>query len=48
MMAAGGDHGSAAKGSAIDLEDAGSAPVRFHFSLPPSFFTMCITQPSLS
>ena len=30
-MDAGGDHGSAAKGSAIDLEVAGSGPVSCRF-----------------
>ena len=33
-MDAGGDLGSAAKGSAIDLEFAGSGPVSCHFSFP--------------
>ena len=33
----GGDHGSAAKGSAIDLEVAGSGPVSCHFFIPFSF-----------
>ena len=31
-MDAGSDHGSAAKGSAIDLEVAGSVPVSYCFS----------------
>ena len=40
-MDAGSDHGSAAKGSAIDLEVAGSGPVGCCFSVPSSFLTMC-------
>ena len=36
-MDAGGDHGSAAKGSAIDLEVADSGPVSCHFFIPFSF-----------
>ena len=31
----------AAKGSAKDLEVAGTGPIHYHFSLPPSFLTMC-------
>ena len=34
-MDAGGDHGSAAKGLAIDPEVAGSGPVSWRFSFPP-------------
>ena len=34
-MDAGGDLGLAAKGSAIDLEVAGSGPVSCSFSFPP-------------
>ena len=37
-MIANSDHGSAAKGSAIDLE---VAPVSCCFSFPSSFFTIC-------
>ena len=33
-MDAGGDHGSAAKGLAIDLEVVGSGPVSCRFSFP--------------
>ena len=33
-MDAGGDLGSAAKGSAIDLEVAGSGPISYHFVIP--------------
>ena len=33
--------GSAAKGSAMGLEVAGSGPVQLPFSLPPFFLTMC-------
>ena len=36
-MVAGSDHGSAAKGSAIDLEVAGSGPVSCCFSFPSAF-----------
>ena len=36
-MDAVGDHGSAAKGLAIDLEVAGSGPVSCHFFIPFSF-----------
>ena len=45
-MVAGSDHGSAAIGSAIDLEVAGSGPVGCCF--PSSFFTMCSSLPGLS
>ena len=34
----------AAKGSAKDLEVAGAGPVHCHFSLPPSFLTMCSSE----
>ena len=44
-MGAGYDHGSAAKGSAIALEVAGSGPVGSRFSVPSSFFTMCSSAP---
>ena len=40
-MDAGSGHGSAAKGSAIDLEVASSDPVSCCFSFPSSFFAMC-------
>ena len=40
-MAAGGDHSSVAKGSAIDLEVAGSGLVGCCHSIPSSSFTMC-------
>ena len=40
-IAAGGDLGSAAKGSAIDLEIAGSGPVSYCFFIP-SFFLPCV------
>ena len=36
-MDAGGDLGSAAKGSAIDLEVAGSGPISCRFFIPFSF-----------
>ena len=36
-MAAGGDLGSAAKGSAMDLEVAGSGPVSLRFFIPFPF-----------
>ena len=39
---------SAAKGSAKDLEVAGAGPVHGHFSLPPSFLTMCSSEHCLS
>ena len=35
---------SAAKGLAKDLEVAGAGPVHCHFSLPPSFLTMCSSE----
>ena len=38
----------AAKGSAKDLEVAGVGPVHCHFSLPPSFLTMCSSERCLS
>ena len=38
----------AAKGSAKDLEVAGAGPVNCHFSLPPSFLTMCSFKHCLS
>ena len=38
----------AAKGSAKDLEVAGAGPVHCHFSLPPSFLTMCSSERCLS
>ena len=44
----GSDHGSAAKGSAIDLEFAGSGLVSCCFSFPSSYFTMCSSLPCLS
>ena len=47
-MVAGSGHGSAAKGSAIDLEVAGSGPVSCCFSFPSSFFTMYSSLPCLS
>ena len=47
-MDAGGDHGSAAKGLAIDLEIAGSGPVSCRFFIPSSFFTMCSSLACLS
>ena len=47
-MVAGSDHGSAAKGSTIDLEVTGSGPVSCCFSFPPSFFTMCSSLACLS
>ena len=47
-MEFGGDLGSAAEGSAIDLEVAGSGPVSCCFSIPSSFFTMCCSLPCLS
>ena len=42
-MDAGGDHGSAAKGSAADLEATGhwSGLIGCHFPIFSSFFTMC-------
>ena len=41
-MDAGSDQGSAAKGSAIDLEVAGFGLVSYRFSFPPlSYCTMC-------
>ena len=46
-MDAGGDLGSAAKGSAIDLEVASSGPVSAIFALP-SPFTMCSSLSCLS
>ena len=39
LMNAGSDHGSAAKGSAIDLEVIGSGPVGCCFSFPPLSLT---------
>ena len=36
LMNVSGGHGSAVKGSAIDLEVAGSGPVSCHFSFPSS------------
>ena len=47
-MVAGGDHGSAVKGLAIDLEVVGSGSVSCCFSFPSSFLTMCSTLPCLS
>ena len=47
LMDAGSDHGSTAKGSATDLEAAGSGPVELLF-FPSSFFTMCSSLPCLS
>ena len=41
-MDAGGDHGSAAKGSAIDLEVAGSGLVSCHFFIPFSFLSCVV------
>ena len=41
LMVAGSGHGSAAKGSAIDLEVTGSGLISCCFSFPSSFFTMC-------
>ena len=38
----------AAKGSAKDLEVASAGPVHCHFSLPPSFLTMCSSERCLS
>ena len=38
----------AAKGLAKDLEVAGVGPVHCHFSLPPSFLTMCSSECCLS
>ena len=38
----------AAKGSAKDLEVAGAGLVHCHFSLPPSFLTMCSSERCLS
>ena len=46
-MDAGGDHGSAAKGSAIDLEVAGPGPVSCCFPFPSLFFTMCSSLPTV-
>ena len=40
-MNADNDHGSAAKGSAIDLEVTSPGLVGCHFSTPSSFLTMC-------
>ena len=40
-MEAGGDLGSAAKGSAVDLEVAGSGPVSCRFFHSLLFLTMC-------
>ena len=48
LMDAGSDHGSAAKGLAIDLEVIGSGPVGCHFSIPSSFLTMCSSLACLS
>ena len=42
------DHGSAAKGSAVDLEVTGSGLVGCCFSFISSFFTMCSLLPCLS
>ena len=47
-MDAGSGHGSAAKGSATDLDVAGSGLVGCCFSIPSSFFTMCSSLPCLS
>ena len=41
-MDAGDDHGSAAKGSAIDLEVAGSGPVSCRFFIPLSFLSCVV------
>ena len=38
LMDAGGNHSSAIKGLAIDLEISGSCPVGCFFSIPSSFF----------
>ena len=46
--AAGSNHGSAGKGSAIDLEVTGSDLVSCCFSIPVSFFTICSSLPCLS
>ena len=47
-MDAGGDLGSAAKGSAIGLEAAGSGPVGCRFSHSLLFLTMCSSLACLS
>ena len=48
-MVAGSGHGSAAKGSSIDLEVTGSGPVSCYFPFPrSSFFTMCSSLLCLS
>ena len=47
-MDAGSDHCSAAKGSAIDVEVAGSGPVSCCSSIPSSFLTMFSSRPCLS
>ena len=47
-MVAGSGHGSAFKGSTIDLEVTGCGPVGCCFSFPSSFFTMCSSLPCLS
>ena len=44
-MDAGGDIGSAAKGSAISLEVAGSGPVGCRFFIPFSFLPCVVLQP---
>ena len=47
-MDAGSDHGSAAKGSAIDLEVASSGPVSCRFFISLLFLTMCSSLTCLS
>ena len=48
-MDAGGDLGSAAKGSVIGLEVAGSGPVSCRFFIPSSFLaTMCSSLACMS
>ena len=47
-MDAGGDLGSAAKGSAMGLEVAGSGPVSCHFFHTLLFLTMCSSLACLS
>ena len=44
-MDAGGDHGSAAKGSTNDLEVTGSGPIGCCFTIPSSFLAM-VCRPS--
>ena len=45
VMVAGGDLGSAAKGSAIDLEVAGSSPLAAVFPFPPLTLPCVVLQP---